>query len=155
MQTLHICTIEYNRGTDNNHCHMDKFACNCSFSSGSKAGPSVVSVAPQTCRHDLYRPHPSDRVVRPLLEVVLRTPKGILVLVMAPRLRVGTECSGMELVPYALNKIGLRGYFRMAFICERDGQCRKVDPAMPSGSNQARKGSQGCGEAKITSPSRP
>ena len=58
--------------------------------------------------------------------VVLRTPKGILVLVMAPRLRVGTECSGMELVPYALNKIGLRGYFRMAFICERDGQCRKL-----------------------------
>ena len=32
----------------------------------------------------------------------------------------------MELVPYALNKIGLRGYFRMALICERDGQCRKL-----------------------------
>ena len=42
-------------------------------------------------------------------QAVLRTPKGILV--MATRLRVGLECSGMELVPYALNEIGLRGAF--------------------------------------------
>ena len=41
-------------------------------------------------------------------QAVLRAPKGMLV--MATRLRVGTECSGVELVPYALNAIGLRGF---------------------------------------------
>jgi hypothetical protein len=48
---------------------------------------------------------------------VLRTPKGILV--MAPRLRAGTECSGMELVPYALNAIGLRGHFQCLLSARR------------------------------------
>ena len=61
---------------------------------------------------------------------------------MAPGLLVGAECSGMELVPYALNKIGLRRDFQMAFICERDSLCRTVDPAMPAESNQARTGFQ-------------
>ena len=55
---------------------------------------------------------------------VLRTPKGIVE--MAPCLRVGTECSGMELVPYALNEIGLRGDFQMSFVCEKDLLCRKL-----------------------------
>ena len=55
---------------------------------------------------------------------VLRTPNGILV--MAPRLRVGTECSGMELAPYALNQIGLRGNFQMSFVCEKDRLCGKL-----------------------------
>ena len=55
---------------------------------------------------------------------VLRAPKGIPV--MARHLRVGTECSGMELVPYALNAIGLRGHFQMSFVCEKDRQCRKL-----------------------------
>ena len=54
---------------------------------------------------------------------MLRTPKGIPA--MARHLRVGTECSGMELVPYALNAIGLRGHFQMSFVCENDRQCRK------------------------------
>ena len=55
---------------------------------------------------------------------VLRTPKGIPL--MARHLRVGTECSGMELVPYALNAIGLRGHFQMSFVCEKDRQCRNL-----------------------------
>ena len=55
---------------------------------------------------------------------MLRTPKGILV--MAPPLRVGTECSGTELVPYALNEIGLRGDFLMSLVCEKDRLCRKL-----------------------------
>ena len=33
---------------------------------------------------------------------------------------------GVELVPYALNAIGLRGHFRMSFVCEKDCQCRKL-----------------------------
>ena len=32
----------------------------------------------------------------------------------------------MELVPYALNAIGLRGHFQMSFVCEKDRQCRKL-----------------------------
>ena len=40
--------------------------------------------------------------------------------------RPGTECSGMELVPYALNAIGLRGHFQMSFVCEKGRQCRKL-----------------------------
>ena len=57
-------------------------------------------------------------------QAVRRTPKGIVV--MAPCLRVGTACSGLEIVPYALNKTGLRGDFQMAFICARDSLCRKL-----------------------------
>jgi DNA (cytosine-5)-methyltransferase 1 len=32
----------------------------------------------------------------------------------------------MELVPYALRAMGLRGDFEMAFVCERDPHCRKL-----------------------------
>ena len=32
----------------------------------------------------------------------------------------------MELVPYALNRIGLRGQFQMAFVCENYSPCRKL-----------------------------
>jgi hypothetical protein len=32
----------------------------------------------------------------------------------------------MELVPYALNKIGLRGQFQMVFACDNYRPCRKL-----------------------------
>ena len=57
-------------------------------------------------------------------QAVLRTAKGMVV--MALCLRVGTESSGMELVPYALNQIGVRGNFQMLFACEKDRLCGKL-----------------------------
>ena len=32
----------------------------------------------------------------------------------------------MELVPYALDAIGLRGHFQVSFVCEKDRQRRKL-----------------------------
>ncbi|MFM7979145.1 MAG: DNA cytosine methyltransferase [Candidatus Fonsibacter sp.] len=57
-------------------------------------------------------------------KVVPRAPKGIIL--MALGLRVGTECSGMERVPYASNEIGLRADFQLLFVCEKDRLCRKL-----------------------------
>ena len=39
---------------------------------------------------------------------------------------VGTECSGMEPLPYVLKGLGLKGRFKMAFACEIDSRCRKL-----------------------------
>lgn len=85
-------------------------------------------------------------------KVVLRTPKGIVV--MAPCLRVGTECSGMELVPYALDRIGLRGQFQMAFVCENYGPCRSLIRQCHRKATKPRTVFKDC-EEKICGPSRP
>lgn len=41
-----------------------------------------------------------------------------------PRLRVGTECSGMEPVMMALNNLGLGKHCSLEFCCEKDARCK-------------------------------
>ena len=141
MCTLHTCTIEVHTCTIKARTTI--IAARTSlhvvtvFALGSKAGPSVVSVAPQTCRHDLFRPHPSDRVVRP-------RPSG-----SAPHTQ--GYCGDGSVSPGG-NRM-LRDGVR-ALRLEQDRPPRvlsngvhlregrkvsQVDPAMPSDSNQARK----------------
>jgi hypothetical protein len=77
------------------------------------------------------------------LKFVLRTPEGFLQRAAMARpqcLTVGTECSGMELVPYALRGIGLRS---------------KNDMALPHKINQTRMSVQGHHQATSVSLARP
>ena len=41
-------------------------------------------------------------------------------------IRVVTECSGLEPLPYALDNLGLAGQYRMVAACEVDRACRRV-----------------------------
>ena len=41
-------------------------------------------------------------------------------------LRVATECSGLEPLPYALDRIGMGGRYSMVWACERDSKCRSL-----------------------------
>jgi hypothetical protein len=42
------------------------------------------------------------------------------------RIRVVTECSGLEPLPYVLDNLGLAGQYRMLAACEVDRACRRV-----------------------------
>jgi DNA-cytosine methyltransferase len=41
-------------------------------------------------------------------------------------IRVATECSGLEPLPYALDGVGLSGKYSMVWACERDPTCREM-----------------------------
>jgi site-specific DNA-cytosine methylase len=43
-----------------------------------------------------------------------------------PVIRVGTECSGMEPLPWVFKRIGLLGAFQLVFSCEKDRHCRRL-----------------------------
>lgn len=47
---------------------------------------------------------------------------------LVPRniIRVGTECSGMEPLPFVFRDLGLLGNFCLVFSCERDKHCRRL-----------------------------
>ena len=41
-------------------------------------------------------------------------------------IRVGTECSGMEPLPWVFKRLGLLDAFQLVFSCERDRHCRRL-----------------------------
>ena len=43
-----------------------------------------------------------------------------------PVIRVGTECSGMEPLPWVFKRIGLLDAFQLVFSCEKDRHCRRL-----------------------------
>jgi DNA (cytosine-5)-methyltransferase 1 len=43
-----------------------------------------------------------------------------------PVIRVGTESSGMEPLPWVFKRIGLLNAFQLVFSCEKDRQCRRL-----------------------------
>ena len=43
-----------------------------------------------------------------------------------PVIRVGTECSGMEPLPWVFKRLGLLGSFQLVFSCEKDPHCRRL-----------------------------
>ena len=44
----------------------------------------------------------------------------------ARKIRIVTECSGLEPLPYVFERIGLAGRYEMATACEIDPICRRV-----------------------------
>ena len=57
---------------------------------------------------------------------------GLDVMVVLPirkkrrKIRIVTECSGLEPLPYVLDRLGLRGRYSLVASCEIDPQCRRV-----------------------------
>jgi len=43
-----------------------------------------------------------------------------------PKIRIVTECSGLEPLPYVLDRLGLTGGYSMVAACEIDPHCRRV-----------------------------
>ena len=43
-----------------------------------------------------------------------------------PKIRIVTECSGLEPLPYVLDRLGLAGRYKMVAACEVDPLCRRV-----------------------------
>ena len=43
-----------------------------------------------------------------------------------PVIRVGTECSGMEPLPWVFKRLGILDAFQLVFSCEKDPHCRRV-----------------------------
>ena len=43
-----------------------------------------------------------------------------------PVIRVGTECSGMEPLPWVFKRLGLLDAFQLVFSCEKDRHCRRL-----------------------------
>ena len=54
-------------------------------------------------------------------------------------IRVVTECSGLEPVPYALDHLGLRGKYAIEAACEVDQKCRRVIWACHDGCSRPRR----------------
>jgi len=44
----------------------------------------------------------------------------------ARKIRIVTECSGLEPLPYVFERLGLAGRYEMAAACEIDPICRRV-----------------------------
>ena len=43
-----------------------------------------------------------------------------------PVIRVGSECSGMEPLPWVFKRLGLLDAFQLVFSCEKDRHCRRL-----------------------------
>ena len=43
-----------------------------------------------------------------------------------PVIRAGTECSGMEPLPWVFKRLGLLDAFQLVFSCEKDRHCRRL-----------------------------
>lgn len=54
-------------------------------------------------------------------------------------IRVVTECSGLEPLPYALDKLGLHGKYVIEAACEIDPKCREVIKACHAGNARPRR----------------
>ena len=52
----------------------------------------------------------------------------------ARKIRIVTECSGLEPLPYVLDRLGLAGKCEMAAACEIDPVCRRVTRLCHTGS---------------------
>jgi len=57
----------------------------------------------------------------------------------ARKIRIVTECSGLEPLPYVLDRLGLAGRYEMAAACEIDPVCRRVIRLCHTGSARPQK----------------
>ena len=61
----------------------------------------------------------------------------------ARKIRIVTECSGLEPLPYVFERLGLAGRYEMAAACEIDPICRRVIRLCHTGSARPKKTVQG------------
>ena len=55
------------------------------------------------------------------------------------KIRIVTECSGLEPLPYVFDRLGLAGRYEMAAACEIDSNCRRVIRLCHTGSARPKK----------------